>query len=238
MTLSQRCFVVIIGLAISGCATFLQPQNEGKESAGSRAQLIELKEELKELKKAVEEIQFDNKNAKRRQLNLVQDLDRRLLSLERASGLVVGKPTSSNKSTSSSNPNDETVSLQEQDAYDLAFSLLKKSKYQDAINQFRKLIKTWPNSQLADDAAYWQAEARYVNRETEAALSGFKEMVNRYPDSELVPEAWLKIGYIYYDTGAYDDATKVFRDLLARFPEHQVAEGAQTRLQRIEKTTQ
>jgi tol-pal system protein YbgF len=131
-----------------------------------------------------------------------------------------------------------SVTLDEQNAYEQAFDLLKQSRYEDAILGFQTLVDTWPTSQLADDAYYWMSEARYVNREFEHALSGFRTVVSRYPDSQRVPEALLKIGYIQYDIGAYEDAAETFRDILARFPGHQVTVSAQTRLRRIEQTIQ
>ena len=132
----------------------------------------------------------------------------------------------------------ETVSVQEQQVYDQAFSLLKQSKYQDAINVFQRLADTWPNGQLADDAHYWKSEAQYVNREYEDALDGFRMVTARYPDSPRVPEALLKIGQIEYDIGAYEEAAEIFRNILERFPDHKVAVPAQMRLRRIEQTIQ
>ena len=130
------------------------------------------------------------------------------------------------------------VSLEEQNAYEQAFELLKQSRYEDSVLGFQQLVDTWPNSQLADDAYYWMSESRYVNRELELALRGFRTIVIRYPDSRRVPEALLKIGYIHYDVGAYEDAAETFREILARFPGHPVTVSAQTRLRRIEQTIQ
>ena len=133
---------------------------------------------------------------------------------------------------------EQTVSLSEQEAYDEAFDLLKRSRYEDAILAFQTLANTWPEGGLADDAYYWISEAHYVNREFEEALTGFRTVVNRYPDSQRVPEAMLKVGYIQYDIGNYGEAAETFRNILTQFPGHQVAVSAQTRLQRIEQTIQ
>ncbi len=64
-----------------------QPQPRNEEKLEALTQLTELKEELKKLRNAVEEIEFDGETAKRRQHNLFEDLDRRLLSLERSQRL-------------------------------------------------------------------------------------------------------------------------------------------------------
>ncbi len=270
------------------------PQNQ--EVLKALTQLDEIKQELKLLRNTVEELQFETENSKRRQQDLFQDLDRRLVDLERnqrvlspstdgsepqidpetgelvvvdgstqvqqssvsdgSSGtatqvVVVGSGDNSTNSDATSVDSSQTtaavipvpvangsVTLDEQNAYEQAFDLLKQSRYEDAILGFQNLVDTWPTSQLADDAYYWMSEARYVNREFEHALSGFRTVVSRYPDSQRVPEALLKIGYIQYDIGAYEDAAETFRDILARFPGHQVTVSAQTRLRRIEQTIQ
>lgn len=239
-------------------------------------QLTTVKEELKKLRNAVEELQFNAETAKRRQQNLFQDLDRRLLSLERAQrlsasdgfsnglpqgiggvggGLPINDPAlaveaaigagttttptaTTPAATNGDGAQDNAVTLPEQQAYEKAFNFLKQSRYEDAVVGFQRLVSTWPQSQLADDAYYWMSEARYVNREFEAALVGFRTVATRYPDSVRVPEALLKIGYIRYDIGAYEQAAEIFRDILKRFPGHQVAVSAETRLRRIEQTIQ
>jgi tol-pal system protein YbgF len=270
------------------------PQNQ--EILRALNQLNDIKQELKGLRNIVEELQFETENSKRRQQDLFQDLDRRLVDIERnqsvlapqvaegtlvdpntgaiiagaagtagagttgtgvepaagsATQVVVVAPENSSgasatQGTTSSTGSDAaitpatggSVSLEEQNAYEQSFELLKQSRYEDAILGFQQLVDTWPNSQLADDAYYWMSEARYVNREFEYALSGFRTVVTRYPDSQRVPEALLKVGYIQYDIGAYEDAAETFRDILARFPGHQVTVSAQTKLRRIEQTIQ
>lgn len=270
-----------------------QPAPQNQEILKALSQLVEIKDELKLLRNSVEELQFESENSKRRLQDLYQDIDRRLVDIERnqrvispATQIAVGEgesdqgdeeewgipgsesPTGIADSTaaqvlvvegpnqgsnegsgettepdsgsgaSSSAADSGTVSLEEQNAYDQAFELLKQSRYEDLIQAFQQFVGIWPNSQLADDAYYWMAEARYVNREFEQALSDFRTVVRRYPDSQRVPEALLKTGYIQYDIGAYEEAAEIFRDILARFPGHQVTVSAQTRLQRIQTTIQ
>ena len=302
--------VVFLGLLapsllLGGCSSapiqqapveVVQPQQPppNQEVLKALDQLDEIEQELKLLRNTVEELQFETENSKRRQQDLFQDLDRRLVDLERnqrvlspsaegapeidpetgepvvvagvsetqqatgstgdsgsanqvvvvANGESAAETDTTGASSGATTPpvvapvTNGTVTLDEQNAYEQAFEMLKQSRYEDAILGFQTLVDTWPNSQLADDAYYWMSEARYVNREFEDALIGFRTVVSRYPDSQRVPEALLKIGYIQYDIGAYEDAAETFRDILARFPGHQVTVSAQTRLRRIEQTIQ
>lgn len=240
-----------------------EPPPQNQEILSMLSQLQEIRQELRQLRNVVEELQFESENAKRRRQDLYEDLDRRLLALERGQSelspnadaatdlatqdssavAVTTDPAIEDQSTAPDDTaaltrTDGAVSLEEQDAYEQAFEMLRQSSYTDAITSFQGFVEAWPDSQLADDAYYWMSEARYVNRDFEQALNGFRTVVSRYPDSQRVPEALLKIGYIQYDIGTYDDAADTFRDILARFPGHQVTISAKTRLRRIEQTIQ
>jgi len=264
--------ILLVSTLVAACSTtpplqkivVFKPQSQRNvETAQGRSKISVLEEELKLLRKTVEEIQFETENTKLRQQDIFQDLDRRLILLEKNPQVLatthnieeektVHQPdvviisdsknlevTPTPSSSSSSITTDaSTVSMAEQEAYNEALELLKQSRYKDAINAFQYLVTHWPQSSLADDAHYWISEARYVNREFEAALNGFRTMVTHYSDSQRLPEALLKIGYIQYDIGAYTEAADTFRDILVRFPGHQVSVSAQTKLKRIEQTIQ
>jgi tol-pal system protein YbgF len=127
------------------------------------------------------------------------------------------------------------IMMDEQDAYDNAFGLLKQSRYSDAVVAFEEFIRQYPASDLTDDAYYWMSEAHYVNREFEASLAGFQTVVNRFPDSQRVPASYLKIGYIQYEIGAYDQARQTLNDVVRNFPTHRVAVSAESRLQKMDR---
>ncbi len=123
----------------------------------------------------------------------------------------------------------------EQAAYDAAFDLLKAGRYQEAVAGFERLLVAYPDSELADDAQYWVAEAYYVTRNFASALDGYRAIINRYPGSQRIPEAMLKIGYLQYEMGAYDRARATLNDILSRFPGTPVALSADTRLQKMDR---
>lgn len=305
MTINVRPLVITTTIALlGGCAfppqqpvqvstrsaqTVQSAESLNQESLKVLLDLAGIREEIKRLRNAIEEIQFETENTKRRQQDLFENMEQRMVNIERnrqvlntqsgsvfpqegdQSGNQQNNPQGSgngvnqvvvdssnttsnvldnNQGTATNTPIDRTtvapgntpvpsaITAQEQQAYDRAFQSLTRSRYKDAITQFKQMVDSWPHSQLADDAYYWMSEAMYVNREFEHALSGFRTLVSKYPDSRRVPEALLKIGYIQHDLGDYEKATNTFRDILSRFPGHQVTVSAQTRLRRIEQTIQ
>jgi tol-pal system protein YbgF len=90
----------------------------------------------------------------------------------------------------------------EQGAYQAAFNLLKDKRYNEAGAAFGAYIANYPDGRYADNAQYWLAETRYVERDYPAALVEFTNLVERFPQSTKQPDAKLKIGYIYYSSAA------------------------------------
>ena len=61
----------------------LQPAPQNQEILRALSQLMEIRDELKLIRNSVEELQFESENNKRRRQDLYQDVDRRLLDIER-----------------------------------------------------------------------------------------------------------------------------------------------------------
>ena len=248
-----RLLAALLPLLALGCASATSPQGSLK----ALKDLVQLKEEVKRLRNQVEEMQYDAETTLRRERNLLDDLDRRLLALERAQRLAGGEvlgddgelaedgedpgadPAGRDQAAAApddaqSEPEEAALtSLEEQQAYDRALALLKQSRFAEAISGFQKLADAWPSGQLADDAYFMKAKAHQFSRENRDALASFERVVSRYPNSDRAPEALLGMGDIHFDIGAYPRAAEIYREVLRRFPVHKVATSAETRLRRI-----
>ena len=131
--------------------------------------------------------------------------------------------------------NTQAASAQEQQEYDDAFDLLKKSRYEEAVAAFKEFLNRNPRSVLADSAQYWIAEARYVNQAYDAALHEYNTLIQRYPGSRKLPDAMLKVGYIHYDNQQWKAARRALNAVVIRYPGSRVAVSAQQRLDQMEK---
>ena len=73
--------------------------------------------------------------------------------------------------------------------------LLKEQQYEAAGVAFHQFLSSFPDSQLADNAQYWLAEAYYVTDRFEEALVQFQIVLSGYPRSRKTPdclaEDWL-----------------------------------------------
>jgi len=128
-----------------------------------------------------------------------------------------------------------TVGVNEEEAYDAAFDLLKQSRYSDAGVAFANFLRRYPDSHLTDDSWYWMGEAHYVTREFERSLKALQTVIQHFPESARIPAARLKIGYIQYELGNYKEARDTLNHLLEEFPSHRVAVSAKARLKKMDR---
>lgn len=114
--------------------------------------------------------------------------------------------------------------------YDEGFGLLKQSQYEQAAVVFQAQLKNYPRGDLADDALYWIAEAKYISRKPDEAKQHLRQIIDNYPQSSRLPDAMLKTAYIEEQQGNKIEAKILFQEILARYPSSNVAIQAKNRL--------
>jgi tol-pal system protein YbgF len=117
--------------------------------------------------------------------------------------------------------------------YQDAFKLLKQSRYDQAIHAFQTFLAAYPDSDYADNAQYWLAEAYYVTRDFPSALREYQKLVKNYPNSQKYTHGMLKIAYTLQELGRVDEAKKQLQDLIKNYPNSTATRLAEERLQRI-----
>jgi tol-pal system protein YbgF len=167
--------------------------------------------------------------ARKQQHDLYADLDQRIKALESrgAAGAAPAAAAAGGAAAAAASDVNDKVS------YQAAFDLLKNGQYDQAIVAFQSFLKTYPNSQMADNAQYWLGEAYYVNKSFPEALAAFQRVVENYPQSRKVSDALLKIGYCDYELKQYSAAREVLTQLAAKFPDTSAAGLAKQRLDKM-----
>jgi tol-pal system protein YbgF len=122
-----------------------------------------------------------------------------------------------------------------QAAYQKGFNLMTEGKYPEAIKELKGFLAAYPKGEYSDNAAYWLAEAHYVNRDLAAARESFRKVVKEYPQAAKVSDAQLKLGYIDYDTGQWAAARENLGEVIRRFPDTSAAKLAQRRLDKMKQ---
>jgi tol-pal system protein YbgF len=175
-----------------------------------------LQSQVSILRGRVDELENANAALRKQQRDLYADLDRRLGQGGGAAVGVTPPPAASAQ-------NDQT-------AYAQAFDALKSGKYPAAIAGFQQFLTTYPKSELADNAQYWQGEAYYATRDFQSAATAFRAVIERWPNSRKAPDAMLKLGFALFELKHYGEARATLTDVGRRFPDTDAARLATERL--------
>jgi tol-pal system protein YbgF len=208
------------------------------------SELEQLRAETTQLRGQIETLRFETENSDGRQRDLYVDVDRRLQSLEQSQRVgfapppVSAPPTSgSSQSASSQAPAVAAAPPRpvgsDQQNYQAAFDLIQARKYPEAGTAFAKFLSDFPTSPLADNAQYWLAETRYVQRQFQSALPEFQKVVDNYPQSAKLPDALLKVGYCHIELGNREAARTALQQVMRQYPDTTAARLATQRLDRL-----
>lgn len=103
--------------------------------------------------------------------------------------------------------------------YDGARGDFARGNYALAREGFEELLRRFPASTLADNAAYWLAESFYAEGQYLQALERYEDILLNYPSGDAVPAALLKTGYCRLELGYTEEARSAFQRVQQRFPD-------------------
>jgi tol-pal system protein YbgF len=95
---------------------------------------------------------------------------------------------------------------------------------------FRRYLEAFPETDLADNAAYWIAESNFSQRKYSQAIKEFDDILQAYPRSDKTPSIMLKKGYSYLEMGQREQGLVQLRSVIRQFPETDEANLARQRL--------
>lgn len=106
----------------------------------------------------------------------------------------------------------------EKAAYTAAYALLTGGQREEAVAAFEAFLQDYPDGAYADNAWYWQGEARYAQRQFEDAIRLFESVVSLFPQSLKVPDARLKIAYALFEQQRFDESRAALASVIADYP--------------------
>lgn len=80
--------------------------------------------------------------------------------------------------------------------FEKAIKLLKQENFQDAIAQYKEVIKLSPQSQIAQDAQYWIGQSYFRMGNYDEALLIFGRLLKENPGSAIVPVTRLMMSRV------------------------------------------
>lgn len=115
-------------------------------------------------------------------------------------------------------------------AYQKAYGTFKKGDYPLALKQFEAFLRTYPQSEYADNAQYWVGECYQQQGDYERAILEYEKVVTKYPKGDKVPSALLKEGFAFLNLGDRVDAKLLFKKVIKEYPQSPQAEIAAKKL--------
>ncbi len=212
-------------------------------------QIEALRLDLSKLQGQIEVLVNENELNQKRQKDFYIDLDTRLRRMEQSGGSaisgaapaagpvaddaaesdaeaaeVVSAPAALAGSRPLSEGNGESL------AYESAYKLFKGARYQDAISQFNKFLKTYPGSSLAPSAHYWIGNSYYALRDFKNAIDAQEKLISAFPDSAKAPDAMLNIASSQQEMNKKPAAKKTLESIIRKYPGSDAADKAKRRL--------
>ncbi len=194
----------------------LERRAQGQNQVNLFTDLQELQARERELRGELERMSFELTQLRTQQKNLYVDLDSRLQALE-----------SNGASTGGASP---VATDNAKLAYDQAFGLLKKGRYDQANVGFTQFLKQYPQHDLAPNAQYWLGESLYVGQSFAKAATAFEAVLTQYPGSKKGRDAMLKLGYTRLAQGHKDEARKLLQQVVTDYAGTTQAKLAQQKL--------
>lgn len=122
--------------------------------------------------------------------------------------------------------------------WDSARLLFANKKYEETINEYRKLTRHYPQDTLAIAALFASAEI-YKNNLSEfhRSLDIYQKIIERYASDPKAPNAMFMIGYTYSnDLNDLDNGRKWYTKFIETYPDHMLAPSAQWEIENLGKS--
>jgi len=124
--------------------------------------------------------------------------------------------------------------LREQQEYTLALELLRAQDYEQAVQQFRTFQRTYPASDMADDALYWIGEIYFMQRDYNRAILALNDVVLQYEKGDRRPDALVRQAEAFLEIGDRNSPRLILRKVMDDYPNSAAISKARSLLQSLE----
>ncbi len=119
--------------------------------------------------------------------------------------------------------------ISEEELWSSAEKNYLEQKLNEAINDYREIVKKYPKSTKADSAQFLIASI-YNNelQDFRNAITEYKKFTELFPNDYKTPKALFLIGFIYNNQlHEIDSAKIVYEEFIAKYPDDELAPSAQ-----------
>jgi tol-pal system protein YbgF len=104
-----------------------------------------------------------------------------------------------------------------------------------ATQGFESYMKTFPKSDLADDAQYYVGETSYMSGKFQDAVTAYDRVIAGYPASNTLPDAYYKRGLALESLGQLPQARESFAFVVKTYPDSTAATLAKQALDKLNR---
>jgi tol-pal system protein YbgF len=211
-----------------------------KQSAGLRATLEELNEDIRMLSGRLEEMEYAFKQQQQNAADLdskeqakldgiaerVEENSQRLNRMDQYLNLESSKQRAAVATPVARAPKPSS----EDEIYRSAKEAFDQGDFEAAREQFQDFIKRYPDSKNADNAQFWIGEIYYREKWYEKAILEYQNVIEKYPKGNKVPAALLKQGLAFSSIGDAANAKLILQELGRKYPNSSEAKVAAEKL--------
>ncbi len=114
--------------------------------------------------------------------------------------------------------------------YSLAFNDYLAGNYELAVDGFRDFLVRYPESEYADNSAYYLGLCLQQMGQQEQAAQAFDQVINMYPKADMTAAAYYKKALVEQELLKNEAAIETFKKLVSLFPDTQEAATAREEL--------
>ena len=130
-------------------------------------------------------------------------------------------------------PPPSTAGLSPTRMFDTARADYAAGQWSLAITGFDAFLKTFPRSEMADDAQFLIGETYYAQNKWMDAIAAYNAVIQNYPMGNAVPEAYYKRGLAQERLGQLDDARESWNTVIQMAPDSDAGRLAKQNLDRV-----
>ena len=146
---------------------------------------------------------------------------------------AAGAPPSTAVATPAAGQAPSTAGLSPTRMFDTARADYAAGQWSLAITGFDAFIKTFPRSEMADDAQFYIGETYYAQNKWMDAVTAYNAVIQNYPMSNAAPDAYYKRGLAQERVGDLDAARDSWNNVVKNYPDSQAAILAKQSIDRV-----
>jgi tol-pal system protein YbgF len=117
--------------------------------------------------------------------------------------------------------------------YDMAYSSYASALWDLSIDGFRSFIRSFPKSDMADDAQVLIGNAFLQDGKNDKAVEEYDIAIRTYPNGNAIPEAYYKKGLALKNLKQIDSARQAWELVVKTYPNSDAASLARQQLQQL-----